>query len=832
LPAPAGDVRPGGQVDVAPFAYAYRKGATDNPVETRWLNPTADILCGLLWEERRAVRRIEVEFPSTAVPRAEQLRLVTRAAAAPLEEASAPGFGLGPQPEFALKPVGAPAVTKQGTTVFTFASENDINSIKVLYSGSDPQIGVPTVRAFGRSNWKAPLTVEIQWAYQPEQATQRVPGRWDGRVAAYNGYIGRVTPLSDNCGVTAVGEHAWKDGPAAAGAPACGSRGIKLPIFQTDGEINTRTVVTLWTAAGDFSFAPRHLESGPILIPSLGVFITTAANGVTPATFQAELAARRLRTVRQQVRAAPEESWASAMKRYQGGAPLGDFPQPPYEPSMQIDVPEKQLVAQWRLGAWHLKRWSQKQPDGSYCVSIWPPDVGDWTALGLESATNIRALDAMGEPDVARGGLNYWLFSAKHVTPWGRFFELGDGPLTAPGRHLSGKLQNDHYDQHHSGGHGRVLEACALHYLLTRDSAWLDKAEPVLAKACDWTLRQRKLWSHDVPPSAWCYGLEPPGDPCDGGDVRLFFSINAWHYAGVRRAAEVLAARNPGKYAALLEQVESFRRDLRKATDRSMALSPVVKVADGTYRRSLTFAPYLRGLGSDLDTGFSGYADGRWFEMVMGGLLLVRAGIYDVREPIVQELLDVYEDRLVRDGQNGQNGYNDAPALHLMLDDVPLFLRGMYNSYASEVDPRLGYIFWEVQNRQYARDKTFEEAAFLERVRAMLVMEDGNDLWLARATPRAWLEQGKKIAIRGAPTWFGTVAYEIVSDVDHGKITAAVEMPSRNPPRTVRLRFRHPQAASIKSVTINGKPWHAVDKDKETILVEGVGGKTMVVADY
>ena len=41
LPAPAGDVRPGGQVDVAPFAYAYRKGATDNPVETRWLNPTA-----------------------------------------------------------------------------------------------------------------------------------------------------------------------------------------------------------------------------------------------------------------------------------------------------------------------------------------------------------------------------------------------------------------------------------------------------------------------------------------------------------------------------------------------------------------------------------------------------------------------------------------------------------------------------------------------------------------------------------------------------------------------------------------------------------------------
>ena len=49
--------------DIAPFAYAYRKGAANNPMETRWLNPTPELLCGLLWEERRSVRRIEVEFP-------------------------------------------------------------------------------------------------------------------------------------------------------------------------------------------------------------------------------------------------------------------------------------------------------------------------------------------------------------------------------------------------------------------------------------------------------------------------------------------------------------------------------------------------------------------------------------------------------------------------------------------------------------------------------------------------------------------------------------------------------------------------------------------------
>ena len=60
---------------------------------------------------------------------------------------------------------------------------------------------------------------------------------------------------------------------------------------------------------------------------------------------------------------------------------------------------------------------------------------------------------------------------------------------------------------------------------------------------------------------------------------------------------------------------------------------------------------------------------------------------------------------------------------------------------------------------------------FIENFRNMLVMETGNSLWLARATPRAWLEQGKRIGVQNAPTYFGTVAYEIVSDVDNGKIS-------------------------------------------------------------
>ncbi|MGD0897052.1 MAG: hypothetical protein ABR915_04395, partial [Thermoguttaceae bacterium] len=53
----------GDWAEIGQFAYVYRKGAADNPWETRWLEPTDDLLCGLLWEEKPLVSSIEVEFP-------------------------------------------------------------------------------------------------------------------------------------------------------------------------------------------------------------------------------------------------------------------------------------------------------------------------------------------------------------------------------------------------------------------------------------------------------------------------------------------------------------------------------------------------------------------------------------------------------------------------------------------------------------------------------------------------------------------------------------------------------------------------------------------------
>ena len=99
-------------------------------------------------------------------------------------------------------------------------------------------------------------------------------------------------------------------------------------------------------------------------------------------------------------------------------------------------------------------------------------------------------------------------------------------------------------------------------------------------------------------------------------------------------------------------------------------------------------------------------------------------------------------------------------------------------------------------------------------------------------TPRIWLEQGRKIAVKSAPTYFGPLAYEILSDVDNGKITATLEIPSRNPPKSVVVRFRHPKAAPIKSAMVDGKPWSDFDPAKEIVRLRNVRGSVKVETVY
>jgi hypothetical protein len=323
-------------------------------------------------------------------------------------------------------------------------------------------------------------------------------------------------------------------------------------------------------------------------------------------------------------------------------------------------------------------------------------------------------------------------------------------------------------------------------------------------------------------------------------------------------AAEAISDLEPETGAKFREQAQDFRRAIIRAADRSIVLAPVVRVSDGTCRRYIPPQPYLRGLCEQITNPFGGAHAG---SLVMDGDLgaaVLGLGVLPADDARLDETLDVLEDVIYHDnwmvrkhtsdrlpdnpeawftigGYYYQCGYSQSALAHLYRDDVPNYLRSTFNQYAADVDPQKRYQFREHPNRTgegNGGDKTFEVAAFLERMRAMFVMEEDGRLWLARATPRAWLEQDKRVAIKHAPTWFGTVSYEIISDVDHGKIRAAVQLPARHAPGSLFLRLRHPKAAPLRSVEVNGKRWKSFDKQKEIIHLEGLAGVATVQANY
>ncbi len=333
-----------------------------------------------------------------------------------------------------------------------------------------------------------------------------------------------------------------------------------------------------------------------------------------------------------------------------------------------------------------------------------------------------------------------------------------------------------------------------------------------------------------------------------------FYESEAYYWLAVKRMAEVLALIEPDEGARLAAEAEAYRQDLTAAIDRSIARTPVVAVCDGTYRSFIPFAPYVRGFAAGAwgCRRCQGHVGAIYWDTVQSADPLISpAGLISAKDPRAQGHLDVLEDRLLLENTKVhartpgydperhwfshaswqyQCGLERHANIHLAADDVPNYLRSLLNQHAVDIMP--GEYTFREHTTGGPPDKIYEESCFLERLRNMLVMEAGETLWRARATPRAWLEQDQRIAVRNAPTHFGRFSYVIDSGADNGWITATIEIPSRRRPQTVLLRLRHPQARPIKSVEVDGQNWTDYDKDQELIRLTGKPGTVVVRAVY
>jgi hypothetical protein len=82
------------------------------------------------------------------------------------------------------------------------------------------------------------------------------------------------------------------------------------------------------------------------------------------------------------------------------------------------------------------------------------------------------------------------------------------------------------------------------------------------------------------------------------------------------------------------------------------------------------------------------------------------------------------------------------------------------------------------------------------------------------------LEDGKKIEIERAPTYYGQMSLTVDSKAAAGGLVAQIDMPRRQTPRRLLVRFRHPQGKLIQSVTVNGANWTDFDTRKEWVVIE------------
>ncbi|HET8935620.1 MAG TPA: hypothetical protein VFN67_19360, partial [Polyangiales bacterium] len=119
--------------------------------------------------------------------------------------------------------------------------------------------------------------------------------------------------------------------------------------------------------------------------------------------------------------------------------------------------------------------------------------------------------------------------------------------------------------------------------------------------------------------------------------------------------------------------------------------------------------------------------------------------------------------------------------------------------------------------------------------RWLLVFEEieAQRLWLAKATPRAWLEDGKVTRVSDAPTRWGRVSFRLLSRVKQGVIEASLQLPPQGLPVEAWLRLREPEARRMRAVTVNGQPWTRFDPARELVfLPAATGGSIEIVVSY
>lgn len=567
---------------------------------------------------------------------------------------------------------------------------------------------------------------------------------------------------------------------------------------------------------GHFTQQAKHVHWNIALAPGARTTLMLAVPSIT-LTQEAEIAALRRRTFTD-----------SAARVCQFWRELTDR-------GCQIQTPEPAINDFYKAHLRHMLVNCFKELDsdrllahvGTFRYGVYPN----------ESVMMVSDLDRRGYHREARANLDAFLHYQGTVPLPGNYKSSEGEFYGAAGHEMGGYNKN----------HGYVCWALAEHWRYTRDRDWMARSMPGLLKACQWIIdeRQATMRKSAEGQAVLEFGWLPSGSLEDVTDYWYWLSTNAATVWGFQALADALADYGHPQATQLQKEAASFKDDFLRGINESRVRCPVVQLRDGTYVPKIPSQLYERGRAHG------------WIRETLEGAIFLPA--YQLLAPNAPETLWIlkdYEDNLYissdygysipafdnfwfsRGGISMQANLLDGPLPYLWRDDIPHFVRAYFNGLASAFYPEtrmcnehslpeLGYPAGD-------HFKSSDEAQSTYWLRLMFVNdEQGQILHLGQAIPRYWLTDGREVAIERSATHFGLLSFRLKSAVAAGRIEAVVEPPERNPPQEIRVRFRHPQAKPIRSVTLNGQPYDRFDASKEWVIIPGnVKGKQCIITMY
>jgi hypothetical protein len=355
-----------------------------------------------------------------------------------------------------------------------------------------------------------------------------------------------------------------------------------------------------------------------------------------------------------------------------------------------------------------------------------------------------------------------------------------------------------------------MIYAVARNYGLSGDRASLEALLPQTLKALDWCLGEMKTASGRPGPARGLV-LAPLNDLSH--DAKAWAFNQAYLFAGVealgRALGEIRHPRAEECRAAAQAMFESVQRGFAQASVRS----PLVQLRDQSW------IPYVPG-----DALTPGRLLKVWYptDVDSGPLHLSRLKALDPAGSLTSYLLNDHEDNLFLHGWGMANEpvYNQHATAYLLRDDPKAAIRAFYSMMACAFSHS---VFEPVEHRwawgQYFGPPS-SDGAWFDLYRHILIHErDDDSLLLLQATPRKWLEDGKQIRVERAPTSYGSLSMTAESRAAAGEMRATIQMPSRQRPAALLVRFRHPQAQPIKAATVNRQNWTSFDPAKEWVQI-------------